>query len=91
MKVTESTSRYRCRDARTRHQARAETAKADDDAIGLIDGPPEEAFWDKYNKRLEFPLSTVSAVLVHVLIGAVIVFGIFHLMDREADRVQRAR
>ena len=55
----------------------------------LIEGPPEEVFWEKYNKRLEFPLSTVSAVLVHVLIGAVIVFGIFHLMDREADRRER--
>jgi len=52
----------------------------------LIEGPPEEEFWDKYNKRLEFPLSTVSAILVHILIGAVIVFGIFHLMDSEADR-----
>jgi len=52
----------------------------------VLDGPPEEEFWEKYNKRLEFPLSTVSAILVHVLIGAVIVFGIFHLMDRESDR-----
>lgn len=55
-------------------------------ATAVVDGPPEEAFWDKYNKRLEFPLSTVSAILLHVLIGAVIVFGIFRLMDREADR-----
>lgn len=52
----------------------------------VLEGPPEEEFWEKYNKRLEFPLSTVSAVLVHILIGAVIVFGIFQLMDSEADR-----
>ena len=61
-------------------------AKAKEPETALIDGPPEEEFWEKYNKRLEFPLSTVSAVLVHILIGAVIVFGIFHLMDSEADR-----
>jgi hypothetical protein len=47
---------------------------------------PEEAFWDKYNKRLEFPLSTVAAILLHVLIGAVIVFGIFRLMNSKSDR-----
>src|SRR5262245_8433208 len=67
----------------------APNASADDEAIALK-GPPEEVFWEKYNKRLEFPLSTVSAILVHVLIGAVIVFGIFHLMDREADRASVA-
>ena len=50
------------------------------------DNGPSEAFWDKYNKRLEFPLSTVSALLLHALIGAVIVFGIFRLMNSEADR-----
>ena len=49
---------------------------------------PSEAFWEKYNKRLEFPLSTVSAILLHVLIGAVIVFGIFRLMNTEADRTR---
>jgi len=58
----------------------AETASA------VIDGPPEEAFWDKYNKRLEFPLSSVSAVFLHVLIGAVVVFGIFQLMNRDDDK-----
>ena len=52
----------------------------------VVEGPPEEAFWDKYNKRLEFPLSTVSAVLVHVLIGAVVVFGIFQFMNRDDDK-----
>jgi hypothetical protein len=58
----------------------------DDVAVGLIEGPPEEEFWEKYNKRLEFPLSTVSAVLIHVLIGAVILLGIFALMNRDGDK-----
>jgi hypothetical protein len=57
-----------------------------DTAVIEGEGPPEEEFWEKYNKRLEFPLSTVAAFLAHVLIAAVILFGIFHLMDREADR-----
>ena len=61
-------------------------SKAKEAERAFIDGPPEEEFWEKYNKRLEFPLSTVSAILAHILIGAVIVFGIFHLMDSEADR-----
>ena len=52
----------------------------------MLEGPPEEAFWDKYNKRLEFPLSSVAAVLLHVLIGAVVVFGIFQLMNRDDDK-----
>ena len=52
----------------------------------VIAGPPPEEFWECYNRRLEFPLSTVSAVLIHVLIGGLIIFGIFHLMDTEADR-----
>ena len=55
----------------------------------LVDGP-QEAFWDKYNKRLEFPLSTIAAVLLHVLIGAVIVFGIFRLMSTGPERASVA-
>ena len=49
----------------------------------VIEGPPEEEFWDRYNKRLEFPLSTVSAVLLHVLVGAVLVFILVRLMEKE--------
>jgi hypothetical protein len=36
-------------------------------------GPPEEEFWESYNKRLEFPISTVAAVLYHVIVIAVLV------------------
>ena len=64
----------------------ANTKAQDDNATAVLEGPPEEAFWDKYNKRLEFPLSTVAAVLVHVLIGAVVVFGIFQFMNRDDDK-----
>ena len=33
------------------------------DPTQLPEGPPEEEFWDRYNKRLEFPLSTIATVL----------------------------
>ncbi len=49
-------------------------------------GPPEEEFWDRYNRRLEFPLSTVAAVLLHVAIGALLVFLFVRLMDKGEDR-----
>lgn len=64
-------------------------AKVDEPDAGLAvaeSGPPEEEFWDKYNKRLEFPLSTVSAILIHVLVGALLVFVLVRLMDREGDK-----
>lgn len=47
--------------------------------------PPEEEFWEKYNKRLEFPLSTVSAVLIHVLVAATLIFVLVRLM-KDDDR-----
>jgi hypothetical protein len=49
----------------------------------VIQGPPEEEFWEKYNKRLEFPLSTVSSILLHVFVGALLVFVLVRLMNRE--------
>ncbi|MBN9524078.1 hypothetical protein J0H58_37135, partial [bacterium] len=49
-------------------------------------GPPEEEFWARYNRRLEFPLSTVTAVLLHVAVGAVLVFVLVRLMDKEGDK-----
>ncbi len=55
-------------------------------AATAVAGPPEEEFWDRYNKRLEFPLSTVSAVLIHVLVGAVLIFVLVRLMGKENDR-----
>ena len=51
----------------------------------LDSGPPEEEFWEKYSGHLEFPLSTVAAILLHVAAGAFIIF-MFHLANRGADR-----
>mgnify|MGYP000067778280 FL=1 len=44
---------------------------------------PEEEFWEKYNKRLEFPLATVTAVLLHIGIAALLIFILVRLMNRE--------
>jgi len=44
------------------------------DPLEVPEGPPEEEFWDRYNKRLEFPLATVTAVLGHLLVAAFLVF-----------------
>ena len=51
-----------------------------------FDGPPEEEFWDRYNRRMEFPLATVAAVFVHVVVGAVLVYVLVGLMDSGEDR-----
>lgn len=51
-----------------------------------IPTPPEEEFWERYNKRLEFPLSTVSAVLIHVLVAALLIFVLGWLMTKNDDR-----
>lgn len=44
---------------------------------------PEQEFWEQYNKRLEFPLATVAAVLLHVLIAALLIFVLVRLMGKE--------
>lgn len=54
----------------------------DPDAV-IAEQLPDEEFWEKFNRRLEFPLATVAAILVHVFVGAGIVFGIFGLMNGE--------
>ena len=51
------------------------------DSTQLSDGPPEEEFWDRYNKRLEFPLSTVATVLLHALIAALLLLVLGYLMN----------
>ena len=56
------------------------TPAAAEDPTQIFEGPPEEEFWDRYNKRLEFPLSTVTAILLHVLVAAFLILffkGIF--------------
>jgi hypothetical protein len=54
----------------------AQVPNEDDPEVQTLEaeGPPEEEFWDRYNKRLEFPLATVATVFAHVLIGTLLVF-----------------
>lgn len=52
----------------------------------LVPTLPEEEFWDRYNKRLEFPLATVATVFLHVIIGAALIYIIVGLMDPGEDR-----
>jgi hypothetical protein len=49
-------------------------------------GPPEEEFWERYNRRLEFPLSTVAAVLLHVGVAALLIFLFVRLMEKGDDK-----
>ena len=49
-------------------------------------GPPEEEFWERYNRRLEFPLGTAIAVLIHVAVAAFAVFLFVRLMDKGGDK-----
>lgn len=52
-----------------------------------IIGPPEESdIWERYNKRMEFPLATVAAVFLHVVVGAVLIYLLVGLMDSGEDR-----
>ncbi|MCI0703009.1 MAG: hypothetical protein L0241_18175, partial [Planctomycetia bacterium] len=52
-----------------------------------VEGPPEEEFWERYNRRLEFPLSTVGTVFMHILVGTTLLFGYYGcLMKNEEDR-----
>lgn len=47
---------------------------------------PEEEFWVKYNDRLEFPLSTVGAVFLHVMVGVVLFLVLSYLMGGNTDK-----
>jgi hypothetical protein len=58
----------------------------DPDPNVLPPGPPPEEFWEKYNKRLEFPLSTVGAVFLHVAVGALVVFILLRMAANATDR-----
>jgi hypothetical protein len=37
--------------------------------------PPDERFWKRYSAHGEFPLSSVSSVALHVLLGGVLILG----------------
>ncbi len=47
--------------------------------------PPEEQFWEKYSPHHEFPISTVSTVLLHVLMLGMLIL-IFRYARDQDDR-----
>lgn len=52
-----------------------------------LQGPPEdEDLWERYNKRMEFPIATVAAVFLHVIVGAILIYILVGLMDNGEDR-----
>jgi hypothetical protein len=53
---------------------------------GPVEGPPDEEFWETYNRRMEFPLSAVGTVFLHVLVAVLLVFVVFGLMNDPEDR-----
>jgi hypothetical protein len=48
-----------------------------------LEGPPEEEFWERYNKRLEFPVGLVAAVFLHIVVAALIVLALMELNSDE--------
>jgi hypothetical protein len=48
--------------------------------------PPAEEFWTKYNNRLEFPFSTVGAVLLHVVVAVAVVLMLTRMKADAPDR-----
>jgi hypothetical protein len=59
---------------------------APDDEPEQLTGPPEdEDMWERYNKRLEFPIAAVGTVFLHAIVGAVIVFVVFGLLMGSAE------
>lgn len=59
--------------------------KSDSKLDEFGEGPAEESFDEKYNKRQEFLLSLVSAILFHVFIGAILVVLLVYLLGAESD------
>jgi hypothetical protein len=56
------------------------------DSSTKIEGPPEESFDEKYNKRMEFPLAVVSGILFHVLVGALLIVVLVWVLGPGGDR-----
>lgn len=51
-----------------------------------LPAPPEEEFWEKYNRHLEFPFSTVAAVLLHVSVALLIVYIFMKIESKAPDK-----
>jgi hypothetical protein len=56
-----------------------------EESLGL-EGPPEEEFWEMYNKRLEFPLSAVATVFFHVVVASILLILFIWVMEPGEDR-----
>ena len=56
------------------------------DPTQIPDAPPEEEFWQRYNKRLEFPIATVAAVLLHLTVAACLVFFFLGYFGKNVDK-----
>jgi len=63
----------------------ADQAPPDDPEVPLP-LPPEEEFWEKYNRRFEFPFSTVGAVLLHVGVAFVVVMLLAKMKSAAPDK-----
>lgn len=50
--------------------------------------PPEDAFWVRYSPHHEFPLSSISSVMLHILvIGLAFLFAYYVVFDKPAHKV----
>ncbi len=66
-------------------QAQPQPAPAEDPILTL--GPPEEdPFWERYNRRLEFPLAAVGAILAHVLVAAFLIMLFLGIIGGSDDK-----
>ena len=56
------------------------------DPTQIPEAPPEEEFWERYNKRLEFPIATVAAVLLHLTVAAFLVAFFLGILGGKTDK-----
>ena len=48
--------------------------------------PPDEQFWERYSPHHEFPLASVTSLLIHGLaIGIMVLGGLWYLLARESE------
>ena len=76
----------RCRHAGTRRQAHRQSEGSRRKRHRRARGAAGRGILGQVQQASGVPLSSVAAVLVHVLIGAVVVFGIFQFMNRDDDK-----
>src|SRR5690242_10444069 len=57
-----------------------------DEPLPLETQLDEDGFDEKYNKRLEAPMALITAILIHVVIGAVLIVVLTVLMGKAEDK-----